>query len=100
MSSARKMVMVVFNEAMDDEVMDVIEGCGAKNYTKIAGTFGRGTRSGTHLGNDIWPGQNNILLVACEDAQADKLLACIATLREKLGHEGVKAFVWRLESVT
>jgi nitrogen regulatory protein PII len=95
-----KMVMISYNEAIDDEVMEVLGSCALKNYTKIKGVFGRGETSGTHLGDDIWPGRNNILFVACEDKEAKNLLFCIKNLRKTLGKEGIKAFVLPLEEVT
>jgi len=52
-----KMVMIAYNEAIDVDVMEMVETCGLKNYTKIMGVFGKGEASGTHLGDDIWPGE-------------------------------------------
>ncbi len=92
-----KMVMIAYNEAMDMEVMDALENCAIKNYTKIRGAFGKGDTSGTHLGNDIWPGKNNILYVACSEDDARQLIACVENLRKKLSHEGIKTFSWPLE---
>lgn len=95
-----KMVMVVYNEAMDMEVMEVLEHCVLKNYTKMIGVFGKGASSGTHLGNDIWPGRNNALFVACEESGAKQLMGCVSQLRKKLGTEGIKAFVMPIEEMT
>lgn len=95
-----KMVMICYNEAIDDEVMEMLQDCVMKNYTKITGVFGKGTLSSTHLDNDIWPGKNNILYVACDDAQATKMLSCVGELRKTLGAEGIKAFSWGLEEMT
>lgn len=95
-----KMVMVVYNEVMDMEVMEALENCVMKNYTKVTGVFGKGTASGTHLGNDIWPGRNNILYVACDEDEVKQLISCVKNLREKLGREGIKAFVLNLEQMT
>ncbi|MDD5560745.1 MAG: hypothetical protein PHT50_01235 [Candidatus Omnitrophica bacterium] len=95
-----KMVMIVYNEAIDDEVMEILDNCALKNYTKIKGVFGKGTSSGTHLGNDVWPGRNNILYVACQEKEAEKLSPCIKELRKRLGKEGVKAFNWKIEEAT
>ena len=95
-----KMVMIAYNEAIDAEVMEVLENCGLENYTKIMGVFGKGITSGTHLGNDIWPGMNNILYVACEAGQAKQMLSCVKELRKKLGQEGIKAFVLPVEEIT
>ena len=95
-----KMVMIVYNEAIDLEVMEVLSSCGLKNYTKIVAVFGKGATSGTHLGNDIWPGRNNVLYVACEEKQAKQMLSCVKELRKKLGQEGVKAFIIPVEELT
>jgi nitrogen regulatory protein PII len=95
-----KMVMIVYNEALDEEVMQTLGHCGLENYTKLAGVFGRGTTSGTHLGNDIWPGRNNVLYVACRQDEAKNMLSCVEELRQKLGREGIKAFILPLEEVT
>ncbi|MDD5565715.1 MAG: hypothetical protein PHG31_02320 [Candidatus Omnitrophica bacterium] len=95
-----KMVLLVYNEAIDAEVMEVLEGCTMKNYTKITGVFGRGSTSGTHLGNDIWPGRNNILYVACAEQQAVRMLSCVKELRKQLGREGIKAFLLPIEELT
>jgi nitrogen regulatory protein PII len=95
-----KMVMISYNEAIDSEAMVALETCGLKNYTKINAAFGKGATSGTHLGNDIWSGRNNILYVACEEEQAQQIISSVKELRKKLGAEGIKAFVWAIEAVT
>jgi nitrogen regulatory protein PII len=96
----QKMVMIVYNEVMDTEVMTVLAGCGVESYTKIAGVFGRGKSAGTHLGNDIWPGKNNILYVGCDERKAQAVFACVKDLRARLGHEGIKAFIMPIEAIT
>lgn len=94
------MVMLVYNEALDNETMEILESCSIKNYTKVIGVFGRGEASGTHLGTDIWPGRNNILYVACEEGPARKILAAVKQARKNLGTEGIKAFLMPLEDLT
>lgn len=97
---ALKMIMVVYYEAMDDEVMEVLDRCGMPYYTKLRGVFGKGELSGTKLGNDVWPGKNNIIYVACEDTIAEKIISGVEELRKKRSKEGAKAFVWTLEKMT
>ncbi len=96
----RKMVMIVYNEAVDDDLMEALQGSAFKNYTKLLGVFGKGSSSGTHLGNDVWPGMNNILYIACEDTEAQEIIARVQKLRVALAKEGIKAFVMPLESMT
>lgn len=95
-----KMVMIVYNEALDNEVMEILESAQQKNYTKVVGVFGRGTTSGTHLGTDIWPGLNNILYVACEEEAGKRIIAAVRQLRKSIGVEGAKAFLLPLEELT
>jgi len=95
-----KMVVIAYNEAVEDEVMETLNTCALRNYTKIPGVFGRGTSSGTHLGTDIWPGRNNLLLVVGGEKETRQLLACVKNLRAKVGKEGVKAFVLAVEEIT
>ena len=95
-----KMVMLSYNEALDVDVMEILEQCTVGNYTKIKGTFGKGTTSGTHLGTLVWPGRNNILYVTCEEKEAKELIFGIRELRKRLGKEGVKAFVLPVEEIT
>ena len=96
-----KMVFISYNEAIDAEVMDALaQTCAADSYTKIPGVFGKGALSGTHMGDDIWPGKNNLLFVGCSAAEARQLLAAVRELRKTLGKEGVKAFVLPVEEAT
>jgi hypothetical protein len=98
---ANKMVMISYNEAIDAEVMDILEqSCVLNNYTKIPGIFGKGSSSGTHLGDDIWPGRNNLLLIVCSEKEAQALISSVKQLRTKLGKEGIKAFVLAIEQTT
>ena len=95
-----KMIMVVYNEAIDIEVMEILDACGFANYTKINRVHGKGTTSGTHLASQVWPGQNKILYVACDDEQVNQVVLGIKNLRKTIGKEGVKAFVMPLEQIT
>jgi len=92
--------MLVYNEALDNEAMEILENCSVNNYTKITGVFGCGVSSGTHLGTDIWPGRNNILYVACEELLAKRIIAAVKQIRKSLGVEGIKAFLMPLEDLT
>lgn len=95
-----KMVMIVYNEALDNEVMEILKDCALKSYTKITEVFGCGISSGTHLGTDIWPGRNNILYVACEEKESKQIITSVKEIRKSLGIEGIKAFLIPLEEMT
>ena len=80
--------------------METLGKSGLKNYTKIVGVYGKGTTSGTHMGDDIWPGRNNIIFVACEESKKENLIFSVRELRKTLGREGIKAFTFALEEVS
>jgi len=95
-----KLVLIAYNEALDDEVLEVMAEAGAETYTKWTKVLGKGNSSGPHLATHVWPKQNNILAVCLEDQKAFGLLAGVQALREELGREGVKAFLLPVEAAT
>ncbi|MDY7011479.1 MAG: P-II family nitrogen regulator [Planctomycetota bacterium] len=92
-----KLVLIAYNEAIDDEVMEQLDAAGAEGYTKWTEVLGKGRTSGPHLLSHVWPKGNNVLVVVAEDASAKKLLEAIRGLRKTAAKEGVKAFVLNVE---
>ncbi|MBN1405593.1 MAG: transcriptional regulator [Candidatus Omnitrophica bacterium] len=94
-----KLVLIAYNIAIDEEVMELLSSCGLEYYTKWQRVLGKGQLSEPHLGTNIWPGENNVLAVVCEDSQAKQLSDCVSRLRKTLAKEGIKAFVLPVENV-
>ncbi len=95
-----KMLMIVYNSAIDEEVMDVINKYNIAGYTKWDRVYGKGIVGGTHLGTEIWPGENSALFIALQEEDADIVLVEVKKLRSRLSGLGIKAFMWQLEEVT
>lgn len=95
-----KMVLIVYNEAIDDEVMAVLENCGIESFTKWQKVLGKGKLSGPHLNSNVWPGANNVCMSVIEDIEVSPLLNQIKNLRKTLSKEGIKAFILPLEALT
>jgi len=95
-----KLVIICYNVAIHEEVLEVLEGLEIKSYTRFKEAQGVGRLSGPHLGTHIWPAINSVLIVALEEDKKDKLIEKIRDLRKQLGKEGVKAFVLPLEEIT
>lgn len=95
-----KMILIAYNQALDEEVMSAMKESGLENYTKWTGVLGKGSSSGPHLATHVWPKANNVLAVAADDSSVEPLLQRIRKLRAELGPEGVKAFVLPIESFT
>lgn len=80
------------DEAIDEEMMEVLDQLLVERYTKWTKVLGKGRTSGPHLLTHVWPKANNVLAVCTEDERANKLLEGMRELRKELGREGVKAF--------
>jgi len=94
------LVLIAYNEALDEQVSALLLESGAEGFTKWTKVYGRGNSSGPHLGTHIWPKTNNVLLVLTEDEVAEKLLDGVRGLRERFAREGVKCFVLPCEEVS
>ena len=94
-----KMVFIMYNIAINDEVMEILKDVGIEYYTRWEMVSGRGQTSGSHLGTHVWPPVNSVLAIAVEDDKKDKLIEKIKEARKKLGKEGIKAFVLPLEEI-
>ncbi|MDY6913229.1 MAG: P-II family nitrogen regulator [Planctomycetota bacterium] len=95
-----KLLLIAYNEAVDQEMMERLDACGVTGYTKWTRVLGRGATSGPHLLSHVWPKGNNVLAVAVEDEAADAIFQAVDELRQSAGTEGVKAFVLPIERAT
>ncbi len=95
-----KLLIIVFNEAIEEEVTEILEANSVVGYTKWTKVMGRGKASGFHVMTQVWPKANNAMMIAAEDEQAVNVIEGIRGLRKTLAHEGVKAFLLPLEAVT
>jgi len=95
-----KAVLIVHNAAIDEEVNEALASIGIKCYTKFTNTLGRGEISEPHLNSDIWPGINYGTFVVTEQPKAKEIMQQVRLMREKLGTEGIKAFMWEIDDIT
>jgi len=94
-----KMVMAVYNVAVDDDVMEAVHKAGIKCYTKWPRTVGEGQQTGPRLDSHIWPGANSVMMMIVPDEMVSSVMESLKELRESIGvTEGVKAFVLNVES--
>ena len=95
-----KLIIICYNVAIHQEVMEVLKEIGVKSYTRFERAQGVGDLAGPHLGTNVWPAVNSVMIIALEDEKKDKLIEKIRELRKNLGKEGVKAFVLPVEEIT
>lgn len=95
-----KAVLIVHNVAIDEEVNEALESVGINCYTKFPNILGKGQISEPHLNIDVWPGINCGTFVVIEQVKAKKVMENVRQMREKLGTEGIKAFMWEIDDIT
>ena len=96
-----KMIIIVFNISIQEEVHDAIDKLGVTCYTQWPRLVGKGVSSGPKMDNNVWPGANTALMIVTDDAMADKIMTTIQTIRDEIGtHEGIKAFQLPVEKMT
>lgn len=100
MSNGVKIILISYNVAIDEEVMEALKKMGISGYTKLPKVLGDGKTSGPRLDSHIWPGANSLLFLAVDDDKKDQILAQVRKMRQRLGKEGIKAFVLPLEEIT
>jgi hypothetical protein len=80
------------NNSVEENILEAFqeEGVG-KNYTKIPGVHGVG-RSGPKRGDAIWPEENFIFIIWCEEDEARGIKDAIAKVKQEFPDEGIKLF--------
>lgn len=94
-----KAIFISYNQAYNEEIVEVLEANGQRGYTAWHDIEGRGSETGIpHLGNHAWPEMNHAILTVVEDDKVDGILTDLKEkdkLYEKLG---LRAFVWTVDS--
>ena len=95
-----KLVLVAYNEAIEEELAETLEASGVKHYTKWTKVLGSGYSGGLRLDTHIWPGANNVVALMLNDEKAAEIMAGIRELKENRRGEGLKAFLLPVDDVT
>jgi len=100
-STAMKMILIVFNISILDEVHELIEELGVTCFTQCPRLVGKGVSSGPKMDNNVWPGANTALMIVTSDEMAGKIMDAVQKMRDDIGsHEGIKAFQMPVEKMT
>lgn len=95
-----KAVLIIHGAAIDAEVHEALAAIGVECYSKFTNVLGKGHGSEPHLNTEVWPGVNYGTLAVVEPAKAQQVMQTVRKLRETLGSEGIKAFLWEIEDGT
>ncbi len=76
-----RMVLVVHEAGIDEDLRGVLEKARISGYTKLTDATGTG-RKGHRFGTQVWPGTNNLLWIALRDEEVADLVRRLRDLKE------------------
>jgi nitrogen regulatory protein PII len=93
-----KMILAIYNIAIDVEIMEAVRQAGIQFYTKWPRVVGEGPRTGPRLDDHIWPGANMMMMMVAADELAANVMEALKGLRQSIGKtEGLQAFLLNVE---
>lgn len=92
--------MIIYNQAHSSVVMEILDKCSVRGFTKWVEVQGRGSVSGEpHYGTHAWPSKNMTTLAVVEDEKAQSLTEELRKANNAAQDQGLRAFVWEADSV-
>ena len=94
-----KAIFISYNQAYNEEIVQVLEDARQRGYTQWQGIQGKGGFNGIpHLGNHAWPEQNHAILTMVKDEKVQPILDALRAKDEASPDLGLRAFVWNVEN--
>jgi nitrogen regulatory protein PII len=94
-----KAVFISYNQSITEEVQEILDKLSIRGYTQWTDIKGRGSDKGLmHEGTHVWPELNNAHLTIIEDEKIPLLLDKLQLLNKEVEDQGLRAFVWNIES--
>ena len=93
-----KAIFIAYNQAYNQEIVDLLEGLGQRGYTVWQEIGGRGSVDGDpHLGNHAWPTQNHALFSVVEDSLVAPIMNHLRDTDQANAKLGLRAYVLPVE---
>ena len=93
-----KSVIIVYNAAIEDIVWESV-GKLIEKYTVFDRITGKGKNSTPHIGDNIWPATNKILMTVVEDSAVSKIKDALIPVKKENITEGLKLFVYPVDEL-
>jgi hypothetical protein len=95
-----KAVFISHNQALTEEIDDIFGELGIKGFTQWTEVKGSGSATGEpHMGTHTWPSLNHVMISFLPDELVNPLLEKLKTLDQQVPAEGLRAFVWNIETM-
>ena len=88
-----KALFIVYNQAYNQEIVELLETFGQRGYTVWQDIGGRGSVDGEpHLGSHAWPTQNHALLSVADDETVEKVMSKLREVDASNPALGLRAY--------
>lgn len=95
-----KAVFISYNQAYNEEIVEVLEACGQRGFTRWEEIQGKGGFNGQpRFGSHAWPEQNHAILAVVKDEKVEPILEELRGKDEASPDLGLRAFVWNIEAM-
>lgn len=85
-------IEIIANHSVEENVLEALKDHGVgKYYTLYPNATGVGN-CGPRMGDAIWPEQNFVLVIWCEQDEALGIQQAVEDVKEKFPGEGIKLF--------
>jgi hypothetical protein len=86
---------IIANHSVEADIFEALEKHAVGQcYTKIPSVQGVGN-SNPRLGDPIWPEENFLLVLYCDEEQAARIARAVAEVKDRFANEGIKLFAVR-----
>ena len=87
-----KRIEIIANQSIEADLFEAINRRGAgKKFTKVPGIMGAGN-SDPKMGDHIWPEENVMIIIYCDEQEAQLLKEAVREVKEHFPREGLKLF--------
>lgn len=86
---------IIANHSVEADIFEALEKHAVgQYYTKIPSVQGVGN-SNPRLGDPIWPEENFLLVLYCDQEQAARIAQAVAEVKARFANEGIRLFAVR-----
>lgn len=94
-----KAIFIAYDQANQENVIEVLERSNLKGYTMFEQVMGRGSKTGEpHMGSHAWPSMNSAIITFVEDELVPVIMERLHQVDVDNEMLGLRAFSWNVES--
>ncbi len=94
-----KAIFISYNQAYNEEIIEILEDNGQRGFTRWNDIGGRGGVDGLpHYGDHAWPEMNIGVLAVVPDDKVQPILRDLEAKDKETPDLGLRAFAWNIEA--